>query len=169
MKSALSRWGSAVWDCIIESWIGSAGCDKLVGEEITLRGFTIGLEGETALSVKSNVSFFRHQNVGWYEKLPKSTTLLSPWSALRCNFWPSVVAAIAGHWCPVCWRITCCERTAEIFCNFFCSYFDAFIHRRLGRWAGKKLLHELQPSLHLPVKPSYLDYTANILILNWNS
>ena len=71
MKSAQSWWGSAVWDCIIESWIGSAGCDKLLVEEITLRGFTISLEGETALSVKSNVSFFRHLNVGWYEKLPK--------------------------------------------------------------------------------------------------
>ena len=51
----------------------------------------------------------------------QSTTLLSPGSALRCNFWPSVVAAIAGHWCPVCWRITCCERAAEIFCNFFAA------------------------------------------------
>ena len=164
MKSAQSWWGGAVWDCIIESWIGSAECDKLVLEEITLRGFTIGLEGETALSVKSNVPFFIIR-FGIVEKLPKYHPSVSR-SALRSNFWPN---AIARHRCPVCWRITCCERTAEIFCNFFCSYFDAFIHRRLGRWAGKKLLHELQPSFDLPVKPSYLDYTANILILNWNS
>ena len=96
MKSALSWWGSAVWDCIIESWIEVQNATSWWGRRLPWEDLQLGLKVRLLYQLDQMCPFFIIR-FGIVEKWPKYHPSVSR-SALRSNFWPN---AIAGHRCPL--------------------------------------------------------------------